>query len=575
MGIEFLPQDTTNGSSNIVLQDKVYFDFKLKFDCLLSESGTVSVNFRQKDNFNYYSFIIDKSSGHKILSKNINGEFQIITKIQDGAISVNQWHTVEIEVLANKIKIIMYDSESTTRTNTEKIIEVFDSSFVKGTMGFNINGVKGFYFDEFSIRPLSCWSPWYPKENLDIRNQNANIYDEEFDGKFEEKYDIHNAPETSSFLQLSETSGNESTLETEAGTTGDDDSPIKDGPAMWSIQDGGTFEPNYIFQETKVYDSSPLKRPNFITLKDKHYQHGTYIVKFFPYEEDGIISIIFKYNKEKEQEKYYTFELNNERKERSFDLKFINGKQIKNLASKDASQINDFKKNAYIPNKVNFVHIDIINEKISISVSHDFRDLQPIFNINDQSLFGGYVGFGTYKTPSRFTTVRMYPPDLKMTPQDVDKVLTTSPARLFTTIAFPSSKKINDVYIALPKKFLPYGATAYEDIKSQITAFASSLGYHFRKNAQPDADANGGNGDKDGNGNGGPGGNGKGGEGDLAGWKKCIMARAEKDRSTWCENTFASEFLKKKCEVNKRKINKFDFIIKKNFFTLNILFNIL
>merc|ERR1712032_388124 len=61
-------------------------------------------------------------------------------------------------------------------------------------------------------------------------------------------------------------------------------------------------------------------------------------------------------------------------------------------------------------------------------------------------------------------------------------------------------------------------------------------------------------GDKDGNGGGGasgpggPGGNKGNGEADLADWKKCVMARATKDRSTWCENNFASEFLKKKCE---------------------------
>jgi len=528
MGIEFLPHDTTNGSSNIVLKDKVYYDFKLKFDCLLSETGTISVNFRQKDNFNYYSFIIDKVSGNKILSKNVNGNFEIIRTINDGAISINQWHTVQIEVLANKIKIIMYDSESTTRTNTEKIIEVYDSSFVKGTMGYNISGVKGFYFDEYSIKPLTCWSPWYPKEKLEILNPNANIFDEDFNGSFTEKYTTHNTPVLSSFLEL-----------------GDDDGPIKDGPAMWSFQPGGTFEQNFILQETKVWDSSPRKKSNFVILNEKHYQHGTYIVKFQPLDDKGIISIIFKYNFEKDQEKYYVFELNNERDENSFDLKFINGKQIKPLGSMNASQINDFRKRAYYPNKPNAVYIDVINDKISIQVSQDGRDKFPIFNINDQAIMGGSVGFGTYKTASRFTTVRMYPPNLKMTPNDVDKVLTTSPARLFSTIPFPSPKKIDDVYVGLPKKFLPYGATAKEDIKSEISAFASSLGYHFRKDSSAGGSGAGDkNGPNDGNGDG----NKK--NDDLAGWKQCIMARAAKDRSTWCSNSFASEFLKKKCEVN-------------------------
>ena len=198
------------------------------------------------------------------------------------------------------------------------------------------------------------------------------------------------------------------------------------------------------------------------------------------------------------------------------------------------------------------VHISVINDKISIQVSHDNRELFPIFNINDQSIFGGFVGFGTYKTACKFNTVRMYPPNLKMTPNDVDKVLTTSPAKLFSTTPFPSSKKINDVYIPITKKFLPFGAPAYEDIKSEVSAFASSLGYNFRKDSQPDSNAGAGGADGANGGAGGPGGPGAGnGKNDeLAGWKQCIMARSQKDRSTWCENSFPSEFLKKKCEVN-------------------------
>jgi hypothetical protein len=525
MGIEFLKDDSTNGSSNIVLKNKVYYDFNLKFDCLLSETGTISVNFRQKDNFNYYSFIIDKNSGYKILSKNINGNMEILKKINDGAITINQWHTVIINMRANKISVKMYDSEnkSISNINIQDIMTTFDSSFTRGTIGFNINGVKGFYFDEFSINPISCWSHWYPKDNIEILNSNASIYDEDFSGTFIEKYTLYNTPEEG------------------------DDGPIKEGPAIWSFQEGGTFEPNFIFQENKVWDSSPLKRTNYVILNQKHFQNGTYILKFIPLDDNGIISIIFKYNKSegKEKEKYYVFEINNERDENSFDLKLINGNQNKTLASINASQINELNKKAYIPNKENFVHIDVINNKISIKLSHDYSDLYPIFNINDLSIKGGFVGFGTYKTASRFTTVRMYPPNLKMTPYDINKVLLTNSSKLLSTTPFPSAKRIEDVYQSLNKKILNFGESAYEDLNHKINSLASSLGYNFRKDnniseASKNIESESNKFNKE---------EFKEKE-ETTQWKQCIIARTTKDRSNWCSFTFPSDLIKSKCEVN-------------------------
>jgi hypothetical protein len=536
MGIEFSQDDTTNGSSNIVLKDKVYYDFNLKFDCLLLETGTVSINFRQKDNFNYYSFIIDKNSGNKILSKNINGNMIILYKIYDGAITINQWHTVIIKMRANKIMIKMYDAESNSQSKIESeienIIETYDSTFIKGTIGYNIRGIRGFYIDNFSIYPSACWSPWYPKENLDITNANSSLYDEDFSGVFEEKYTIHNTPDEG------------------------DDGPIRDGPASWSYQDGGTFEPNFILQESKIWDSSNLKRTNYIIKNKKHFQHGTYIVKFTPLDDGGIISIIFKYINDKGFEKFYVFEMNNERKENSFDLKFFKGGEVQTLATINASTITDFREKAYVPNKQNFVHIDVINGKISIKVSQDNRDLISIVNILDLSIQGGKIGFGTYKTACKFTTVRMYPPKLKLTPNDIDKVLSTAPNRLFTTTPLPSSKKIDDVYQTLSKKFLPNGGSAYEDVRGQISSFSSSLGYNF------------GNSSGDGGASASPSnenspapaatlekrlipGEDQKKKEESNQWKQCIMARTENNRSTWCSNNFSSDMIRLKCKVNK------------------------
>merc|ERR1712032_933339 len=103
-------------------------------------------------------------------------------------------------------------------------------------------------------------------------------------------------------------------------------------------------------------------------------------------------------------------------------------------ASKDASQINDFRNKAYLPNKIKFVKIDVINEKITINVSHDYRDLIQVINIKSDLYQGGQIGFGTYKCPVKISTVTLTPPSMNMTPGDVNKVLTTSFARLFSTL---------------------------------------------------------------------------------------------------------------------------------------------
>jgi hypothetical protein len=528
MGVEFPKNDPTGGTSNLVLLDKNYYDFEATFDILLSETGTVSINFRHKDNFNHYSFIVDKKSGNKILSKNINGNMKILQIINDGALSINQWHTVEIMTLANKISVTMYDAEN--KTNTIKKLEYFDSSFVRGKMAFSVTGVTGFYFDNFKIKPLTCWTPWIPKENLLINNPNTSIYTEEFEGTLESNYTIRNV----------------------------DESQVKDGPAIWSIKDGGTFESNYIYQENTAFDGSIQKRSNFITLNNKHFQHGTYIVEFQASETKGIISIIFKYYvDESNSVKYYVFELNNERNEPSFDLKFVNGEEILSLMTKNASEVVGLKNKAYHDKKSNLVKINVINNIITVGVAHNGKQLNEVFSTKNDKIQGGLVGFGTYKTPAKFTKVTLAPPKLKMTPEDINKVLTTSPSKLFSEIPFPSPKKIQDLSIENPIN--TFGVSAYENIKSEISRFASSLGYNFKTNkpSSPASAIDSSNTEEAANKgkNNEPSKEKKGNKVDNinnedSAWKSCVTTRSVKDRSTWCATKFPAEIIKAECEVN-------------------------
>merc|ERR1711957_469540 len=198
----------------------------------------------------------------------------------------------------------------------------------------------------------------------------------------------------------------------------------------------------------------------------------------------------------------------------------------------------------YLPNKLNFVKIEVINEKITISVSHDYRDLIEVLSISTDYQQGGAVGFGTYKVPTQFSTVNLSPPSLEMTPGDVNKVLTTSIARLFSSTPFPSPKKIEDLHIREGKLGRSVGASAIENIKNQITRFSSSLGYNFAtakpeepikkdtaQDEKEDVDVN--------NNNDSP-----------AAWKSCVAARSAQDRNNWCSSKYPSAFIQSKCEEN-------------------------
>merc|ERR1712100_277351 len=68
--------------------------------------------------------------------------------------------------------------------------------------------------------------------------------------------------------------------------------------------------------------------------------------------------------------------------------------------------------------------------------------------------------------------------------------LTSSPNVLFTSIPFPSANKINDLSFAKKEGNKLLKSSALETIKSQVSRFASSLGYNFEINNPGSADLN-------------------------------------------------------------------------------------
>lgn len=503
----------------ILLKGKVYYDVTIKVDVMMANNGTAGIIFRAKNQYNFYAFIIDKTTGNKALVRVVNGEIDILKKISDGGILINQWHSIVIEVRANKISVYIYDAESPNKTSTEKTIILEDNTFVKGSVGIFTNGVKGFYFDNFSTMPSACWSPWVPKPYITVRNSNSNFYIEDFKGVLIEKYEIHDL----------------------------DDKDARDGPAMWNLVREFTEFGEYIEQTSAVYDKTSRKRSHFLTLKNKNLQNGIFMLQFIPGARNGIISVIFKYNEildtHKSEDKtvqYYTFEMNNESPEPRFTLKmYLNG-ESKVIQSISVSQLSNLSY-AYVAQRINTVKIEVINESITVKVSQENREFFEVFNLTDNKIAYGTIGFGTYRTPARFFGIYINPPKMKMTNADVDFILN----KRFVELPFPSPWRIKEATIKSNYvRQLSVTNTALGNLYHQISLLRSSLGFDFgnvktesyeeneevrvsETEVREDYEFK-----------------------NIFGWRRCVVARNDVARKNYCENQFESEFMKEKCQVN-------------------------
>jgi hypothetical protein len=115
------------------LNRKRYYDFELSVDILFKSIGIAGIAFRYKDPYNYYALIINRRNSYKEIIRMVNGEKHVIQKIDDGGILINSWHTVKVRTEADKFHIFIYDSEQTSRANSEKMIEFSDPVIASGT----------------------------------------------------------------------------------------------------------------------------------------------------------------------------------------------------------------------------------------------------------------------------------------------------------------------------------------------------------------------------------------------------------------------------------------------------------
>jgi hypothetical protein len=464
----------------LIIKGRRYYDFTMEIDILFKSTGLGGVAFRIKDTFNFYAFYINKTKGFKAIVKVEKGKEIILAQVNDGGILINNWHHITIQCNASKIRVTIYDAEQHNKTNSEKVMEVNNPSFSSGGVGLFINNMEGFFFDNLIVYPVRCWTAWVPRKDLDIVINLANVYLENFKEPLEEKYMIIDPTETNESSQWEQF-------------------PLY----IFGRQSG-------IEQKSLIYDKSLYKKPSMILVKNKYLTNGIFKVTFIPYTKGGVISIVFKYLLEKTkigatQESFYTFDLVNDYRNPQFLLRKINNglvSEIKSLNKKN-SGLNLL---GYNVNIKHTVHIETIGQTIKIKISVGGSNMIEIFNVKENSIKTGLVGFGTFKAKCLFTEVNLIPPKLRISEADKLSVLSNESEDIF----FPTLPQLENRHIS---------------IKDSIKDVKLSVIDKFKNNIK------------------------KGEEVQPLGWKICLSTTTTQNRKNYCEINFLLEAKKNQCKV--------------------------
>lgn len=454
----------------------------------------------------------------------VNGNLIILKKVNDGGILLNDWHSVIITVQAGKISAYMYDKETAVKTISEKTLEVEDYTFVRGSAAIFVNGVKGFYIDEFNIIPNKCWSAWQPRSSVIIKNTNTNIFVEDFKGTLTEKYTIVDVIDSNS----------------------------RDGPAIWKMTYEDSNLGSYISQTSLVFDISPQKRPSFIINKNKNFCTGIFKSHFEPLQEHGMVSIVFKYTKEIDKsgngkEEFYTFDMINDN-EPTFKFRRWSNGDIKVLYSIGCAQVKGLTK-AYKYKNKNMVEIEYVNDRVTIRMSQDGIVFYDVVNMVENTFRCGTVGFGTFKTAVNFSASYMENIKMKLTTGDIDLIINKN----FKGIAFSSARKINSLSESLNSvmSLMIKNSSASAYLLSQISIIGSSLGFDLRSDRKASFSASASNSIS-----GSASTSASSASMSVAsfnsssgGWRVCVISRSSNLRKKYCQQSYNNIVFQQKCEV--------------------------
>ena len=370
-------------ASIYALKHKEYYDFVLNLDVMVRDSKTFGVVFRMKNPYNYYALEISQKDGYKRLVRVINGNYNILSEIRDGGIFQFQWFLIQILTVKDEITVKMGDSnQNASYDNLSIVFKENDQTHRKGTIGVFVNGNSGFLFDNLSVEPKICWTPYEPNPEISFTSDRANVYDEDYNGDPQKKFFVS------------------------------DPSSRINGPSEWAYQLDVLERDNVIIQRSEIADKSFLKLPTMFILKDKIIKRGWFSLDLAGYQ-NGAIGVVFKY---KDQNNYYLFELGGTKKsDRYFQMrKNVNGmmKLIKRVNTNEELDFQESQKSkhiGYTPFKWYYLRVVLDGPNITIFYKKVGKPEKIVIKVTDDDLPYGMIGFTSFKTKAVFDNFMIRP----------------------------------------------------------------------------------------------------------------------------------------------------------------------
>jgi len=276
--------DNRSGS-HLILRNRDFYDFELKFVVLLKDSNTFGVAFRYKDPYNYYIFEVSRQEkGMKRIRKFKNGYGYNIDIKNDGGYNIDTVYNVKIRAQQSQISVYMTDYNGPDLENHYELqFSFFDNELVHGTIAFASNGMDLIYLDNFSIIPLECTN---------------------FDDAGADKVVIL-TPTCSRFFETFRNGFNNRWKNI-------DPADNMEGPSNWITKNNLDHRDIVLMQDSLIYGSSEYQEGSLYILKDitKICTHGKFMIKIKPLN-NGIVGLVFRYddNEKSEFKNFYILEV--------------------------------------------------------------------------------------------------------------------------------------------------------------------------------------------------------------------------------------------------------------------------
>lgn len=186
------------------------------------------------------------------------------------------------------------------------------------------------------------------------------------------------------------------------------------GQSLWKYIKEYKLREIVIKQTIEVIDKSSVREPVMLILKNKYIRKGEFSL-IFNADKEGIISIVFKYMN---RDNFYLFEIGGYQQENKFFRlrKKISGlmKVIKKIDSveeiTDHIMTNESRK-LFGYNRDVFYQVRILLEKDHIKVLYSELGKKEIivFDLKEDEIQYGHVGFGTFLTTAAFDKILLRP----------------------------------------------------------------------------------------------------------------------------------------------------------------------